>query len=90
VLLFRCGWFGDVSVWQVEAACKTNLYCDILGYDTMQFDMYIQALAWKTFPQNYGQNRDIKYTFARSHLTKAMNSKTYGKQLQIENFSAVL
>jgi len=70
VLVFRCGWVGEVSVLQAEVACKTNLYCDILGYDTMQFDMYFQALPWKKFPQNYGQNRDEKYTFARTYLTK--------------------
>jgi len=75
VLLFRCGWFGEVSVLQAELACKTNLYCDILGYDTMQFGMYIQAVPCKTFPENYGQNRDVKYTFARSYLTKAMSPK---------------
>ena len=55
VLVFRCCWVGVVSVWQAEVACKTNLYCGILGYDTMQFDMYIQALPWKKFPQNYGR-----------------------------------
>jgi len=77
-------------VLQAELACKTNLYCDILGYDTTQFDMYIQALPWKKFPQNYCQNREVEYTFARSYLRKAMSPKIYGKQLQIENFSAVL
>ena len=46
----------------------TNLYCDILGYDIMKFDMYIETLLWKTFPQNYGQNREVKYTFPRSYF----------------------
>ena len=35
-------------------------------------------------------NRNVKYTSARSYLTKAMTSKIYGEQLQKENFSAVL
>ena len=41
----------------------------------MQFGMYIQAVPWKTFPQNYGQNRDVKYNFAKSYMKKAMNPK---------------
>jgi len=27
----------------------TNLYCDILGYDAMQFDMYILTFPRKKF-----------------------------------------
>jgi hypothetical protein len=68
----------------------TNLYCDILGYDAVQFDVYILTFPRKIFPQNYGQNMEVKCSSARSYTTKAMNSKIYGEQLQKEKLSAVL
>jgi hypothetical protein len=69
---------------------NTNLYCDILGYDAVYFDVYILTFSRKKIPQNYGQIMEVKCTFARSYYNTAMNSKIYGEQLQKEKLSAVL
>jgi hypothetical protein len=69
---------------------NTNLYCDILGYDAVHFDVYILTFTPKKYPQNYGENTEVKCTFPRSYWTKAMNSNIYGEQLQKEKLSAVL
>jgi len=68
----------------------TNLYCNILGYDAVQFGVYILTFPRKISPQNYGQNMEVKCTFSKSNLTKAMNSKIYGEQLQKEKLNAEL
>jgi len=43
----------------------TNLYCNILGYDAVQFGVNILTFPRKIFPQNYGQYMEVKCTFAR-------------------------
>jgi hypothetical protein len=45
----------------------TNLYCEILGYGAVQFGVYILTFPWKIFPQKYGENMDVKCSFARSY-----------------------
>jgi len=77
-------------------SCVNNdeiYYKSILQYSRLwrrAFDVYILTFPRKIFPKNYGQNMEVKCTFARSYLTKAMNSKIYGEQLQKEKLSAVL
>ena len=45
----------------------TNLYCDVLVYDAVQFDVHILTVSRKIFPRIYGQNMEVKCTIDRSY-----------------------